>query len=283
MSRPPLVEVPRTIVVTGASDGIGAAAARKLADLGHRVIVVGRNPAKTRFVATAIGAPHFTADFSSLDEVRDLAASLAEIAPRIDVLANNAGGVFGPERTVTDDGNELTLQVNHLAPFLLTELLADNLAAGLGYVVGTASIAAKLYGDLDVNDLDNADGPWDPMKAYGDSKMMNIIHARELSRRHADRGIYGASFHPGVIASNFGAGAGPLLEFLYTNPVTRMALGSTDKGAARLVRLATGTVGTDFVPGGYYLGKKRGPDYPGSRDQEIARRLWEESARRVGL
>lgn len=115
---------PKTVVITGASDGIGAAAARSIAEQGDRVIVVGRSPEKTSAVAHEIGAEYFTADFARLDDVRALAASLLATAPQIDVLANNAGGIFG-DRTPTIDGHEKTFQVNHLAPFLLTHLLGD--------------------------------------------------------------------------------------------------------------------------------------------------------------
>jgi NAD(P)-dependent dehydrogenase (short-subunit alcohol dehydrogenase family) len=109
--------VSKTIVITGASDGIGAAGARLLHGDGHRVVVVGRSPEKTKAVADELGVEGFVADFARLDEVRRLAAELDVACPTIDVLANNAGGIFG-DRTKTADGFELTFQVNHLAPFL---------------------------------------------------------------------------------------------------------------------------------------------------------------------
>nr|MDT0667841.1 SDR family NAD(P)-dependent oxidoreductase [Micromonospora sp. DSM 115978] len=123
----------RTVVVTGASDGIGAAAARRLAQSGETVVLVGRAPAKTAAVAAEIGADHFVADFAELAQVRRLATELLDRCPRIDVLANNAGGIMG-DRALTADGHELTFQVNHLAPFLLTVLLMDRL------VESTASV-----------------------------------------------------------------------------------------------------------------------------------------------
>ncbi|MET0422262.1 MAG: SDR family NAD(P)-dependent oxidoreductase, partial [Actinoplanes sp.] len=124
----------KTIVITGASDGIGAAAARQLHADGHRVVVVGRSAQKTEAVARGLGADHFIADFTRLEEVRKLAASLDAAYPRIDVLANNAGGVFG-ERAKTPDGFEKTFQINHLAPYLLTTLLSDKLLASRATVI----------------------------------------------------------------------------------------------------------------------------------------------------
>ena len=134
----------RTIVITGGSDGIGAASARQLHEAGEQVVLVGRNPEKTARVARELGAPSFVADYSELSQVRDLAASLLEQYPRIDVLANNAGGIFG-ERKVTGDGNELTFQVNHLGGFLLTNLLLERLIESEGSVIQTSSLAARRF------------------------------------------------------------------------------------------------------------------------------------------
>lgn len=146
------------------------------------VVLVGRSPEKTRAVAAELGVEHHVADFARLDDVRALAADLASLE-RIDVLANNAGGIFG-DRTLTADGFEKTLQVNHLAPFLLTALLLDTLLASGAAVVNTSSVAAKAYGRLDLADLDNA-AAYTPEKAYGDSKLANVVHARALHARFA--------------------------------------------------------------------------------------------------
>ncbi|GHH00833.1 SDR family NAD(P)-dependent oxidoreductase [Comamonas sp. JC664] len=137
----------QTIVITGASDGIGAAAARELCAQGHKVVVVGRSPAKTREVATALGADFFVADFARFSEVRELADALRTAYPRIDVLANNAGGVFS-QRALTEDGHELTFQVNHLSPFLLTLSLLDTLTASKARVVQTSSLGARVSGHI---------------------------------------------------------------------------------------------------------------------------------------
>ncbi|HEY0240804.1 MAG TPA: SDR family NAD(P)-dependent oxidoreductase, partial [Friedmanniella sp.] len=183
----------QTIVITGASDGIGAAAARKLSAEGHEVVLVGRSPDKTAAVANELGAPYLVADFSDLAEVRTLADRLATTYPRIDVLANNAGGIMG-HRQLTVDGFELTFQVNHLAPFLLTNLLLPVLTTSRAKVIQTASIAARMFGHLDLDDLGLEQG-YSPDRAYGNGKLENILFTRELDRRFADQGIAAAAFH----------------------------------------------------------------------------------------
>ena len=153
----------RTIVVTGASSGIGAVAAGTLAAGGDEVAVVGRNPERTRAVAERLGATPFLADFERLDDVRALAEALLDRYETIDVLANNAGGLYH-ERELTLDGHERTIQANHLAPFLLTALLRPRLVetAATGRdvrVVSTASMANR-FGNLRVDDLDWERRPW---------------------------------------------------------------------------------------------------------------------------
>jgi NAD(P)-dependent dehydrogenase (short-subunit alcohol dehydrogenase family) len=273
-----LPENSRTIVITGASDGIGAAAARLLHRRGHRVVVVGRSARKTEAVARGIGADHFVADFTRLDEVRTLAAELDAAYPRIDVLANNAGGIFGdPAKTV--DGFEKTFQINHLAPFLLTRLLTGKLIASGATVVQTASVGARLAGPLDLDDLDH-DRKFDPLVAYNATKLENILFTRELHRRYGDQGIAAAAFYPGIVATNFGTETEKrLIRFIATNPVTRAVLGSRpEQGADQLVWLADGRPGVDWRSGEYY--EKRRPAKklnPQALDADLARRFWERS------
>jgi len=275
--------VPKTIVITGASDGIGASAARTLHELGHEVVVVGRSPEKTRRVADALGVTSHAADFSRLDDVRELAEALRREHPRIDVLANNAGGVFG-EQVRTVDGHETTFQVNHLAGFLLTDLLLDVLIESRATVVQTSSIAARLFGDVDLDDLDN-DRRWSANKAYGDSKLENQLFTRELQLRHGGDGITAASFHPGIISSGFATGArsGPL-GLLYRNPVAARALGTPATGARQLVRIATEPSGGWWQPGEHHERQRVASWslHPRSRDGALAGALWERSAELVG-
>jgi NAD(P)-dependent dehydrogenase (short-subunit alcohol dehydrogenase family) len=171
---------PRTIVITGASDGIGAAAARTLAKAGEQVVVVGRSAEKTRVLAKELDADYFVSDFAELAQVRTLAAQLRENYSRIDVLANNAGGIMGGRR-LTVDGNESTFQVNHLAPFLLTAALLDVLTASSAKVINTSS-GANGFGRLDLQDL-NAEHNYSTNRAYGTAKLANILFTSELYRR----------------------------------------------------------------------------------------------------
>lgn len=270
---------PRTVVITGASDGIGAAAARRLHADGHRVVVVGRSPEKTRAVADELGVQSHVADFARLDDVRALAADLAALG-HIDVLANNAGGIFG-ERSVTVDGFEKTLQVNHLAPFLLTTLLLDMLLASGAIVVNTSSAAAKAFGRLDLADLGN-EAAYTPRKAYGDSKLANVLHARELHARFAGRGLAAVAFHPGGVATNFAADSTSRMRWVYHTPLRRVLL-SSEKGADTLIWLAEGEAGTDWRSGEFYEKRKVVPTNPQAYDDTLARELWERSAEMVGV
>jgi NAD(P)-dependent dehydrogenase (short-subunit alcohol dehydrogenase family) len=267
----------KTIVITGSSDGIGAAAARRLHHDGHQVVIVGRSAGKTQAVASEIGADHFLADFTRLDEVRKLAAELDAAYPRIDVLVNNAGGVFG-DRTKTADGFEMTFQINYLAAFLLTRLLLGKLTASAAAVIQTASIGARLAGRLDVNDLDH-DRNFSPVRVYNTAKLEDILFTRELHRRYHAQGISAAAFYPGNVASSFGTKSdSKLMKFITTNPLTRQALLTTpENGAGQLVWLAEGQPGADWESGTYYQKRKPGRMNPQMLDASLARNLWERS------
>ena len=270
----------RTIIITGASDGIGAAAAKALTNRGDTLVLVGRSPQKTESVAKALGAAFHVADFSELDQVRELAVTLAATCPRIDVLANNAGGIMGA-RELTVDGFEKTLQVNHLAPFLLTNLLMPQLIESRATVIGTASVANTMYAKIDIDDLQNA-RKYSPNKAYGDAKLANILFARELDFRFRSQGIAAASFHPGVIATNFAAESSSPLRIVYRSVLNRF-LGSAETGADTLVWLATSTPRVDWPLGEYF--SKRHVTKANAQAYEVglANRLWEESAKLVGI
>ncbi len=270
----------KTIVITGASDGIGAAAARALAARGHEVVVVGRDPQKARAVADEIGAEHHVADFARLDEVRSLAEALLALHPRIDVLANNAGGVFGT-RQLTVDGHERTFQVNHLAPFLLTGLLLGRLVESSASVIATSSLASR-PATLNLDDPDLERG-FESFRAYGQSKLANILVTRELHRRYHADGVSSAAFHPGVVASNFGATSDVLWGRFYGTRLARRIFTPVERGADQLVWLADGTAGRDWVSGQYWVRRHPGRTSPLADDPELARRLWEVSGEMVGL
>ncbi|BCW53734.1 MULTISPECIES: SDR family NAD(P)-dependent oxidoreductase [unclassified Arthrobacter] len=264
---------PRTIVITGASDGIGAAAARTLAKAGEQVVVVGRSAEKTRALAEEIGADFYLADFADLSQVRTLATELEEKYPRIDVLANNAGGMMG-KRTLTVDGNELTFQVNHLAPFLLTTLLMDTLAASNAKIINTAS-AANYSGKMDLFDL-KAEQGYRTYRAYGTGKLANILFTSELHRRFHDRGITTAAFHPGVVRTNFAADSTSPFRHAYKTLLNRFML-SPDQGADTMLWLINGTPGTDWISGAYYAKRALAKANPQAYDAELARGLWDKS------
>lgn len=270
----------RTVVITGGSDGIGAAAARSLAAKGWRVVVVGRNAEKTAAVAGTIGAESFVADFSRLDEVRELAAALASQVGPIDVLANNAGGIFG-DRTRTVDGNELTLQVNHLAPFLLTNLLLQQVSVGA--VVNTASIAARLMGRIDLDDLNN-DARFSANKAYGDAKLANILFTKGLHRGFAGRPVASVAFHPGVVGTNFSSDSTSLMRLLYRTPLAKLFTISAAKGGETLEWFIAGQPGVTWQAGEYYDERHHATNVnPQIFDEDLIEGLWKRSAELVGL
>lgn len=272
----------KTIVLTGASDGIGAAAARKLKADGHQVVVIGRSPQKTEKVANEIKAPFFTADFADLSEVGNLAMSLIAEFPRIDVLANNAGGIFGTaDRTV--DGFEKTFQVNHLAPFLLTHLLHEKLVSSKATVINTASLAARLWGNINLQDLNN-DADFKPRKAYGDAKLANILFTHELQRRFGDHGISAVAFHPGTVTTNFASDSTSWIRFAYHTPLKRLpGFVTPEKGARQLVWLAGSEAKVDWQPGEYYEKGKIGKTSRQASDATLAQEFWEISAAMLGL
>ena len=267
--------MPRTIVITGASSGVGLAAAQQLAARGEQVVVIGRDPrrlgaamAAVRAAATGPEPAEFRADFTALAEVRELAAALLEAYPEIDVLANNAGGMV-ESYVRTADGFEATLQSNHLAPFLLTHLLRGALRGGR--VVNTASRAHQ-HARLDPEDFTGSAGSYSSWRAYGAGKAANVLFAAEAARRWPE--ITSVSFHPGVVRSNFGVGTATRLFYRYAPFLT-----TPERAGELLTWLCTAEV----QDGAYYVGRKvTGPTKPAD-DPALAARLWETSAAAVGV
>lgn len=266
----------KTIVITGASDGVGAAAAGKLARDGHHVVVVGRSPEKTAAVAEQTGGEFLLADFAVLNDVRNLASELLQRYPRIDVLANNAGAIFGKERQVTGDGHEMTFQVNYLAPFLLTRLLTDRLLESKGTVINTSSVANRLFASVDLDDLEEEKN-YKPRKAYGNTKLEQILFTQEFDRRYRSHGATSTAFHPGNIASGFSSTKGSAMHALYATPLRRLFLTSPEKGARTLVFLAEGTPGEDYPTGKYYERCKVARPNRQAADGALALGLWNRS------
>ncbi|WP_026791956.1 SDR family NAD(P)-dependent oxidoreductase [Pleomorphomonas oryzae] len=265
----------QTIVITGASDGIGAAAARQLKEKGHHVVLVGRSKAKTEALAKELKAPFYLADYAKLGDVRRLAEELSAYE-QIDVLANNAGVIMGP-RQITEDGFEATFQVNHLAGFLLTKLLMDKLISSRAKVIQTSSMAANVWGrTFDVKDLNNEHG-YSPTAAYGRSKLENILFTRELDRRHRADGISAVAFHPGFVRSNFAEDTTFFMRWFYHSPLRFLGTISPETSARRLVSLIEGTPGRDWKQGEVYSKSK--PMKVAFKDANgtVAKELWERS------
>jgi NAD(P)-dependent dehydrogenase (short-subunit alcohol dehydrogenase family) len=271
----------RTIVITGASDGIGAAAARRLARSGDTVVVVGRSEPKTTAVADDLAAEALVADFADLSQVRALAKSLLERYPRIDVLANNAGGMtMGRETTV--DGLEKTFQVNYLAPFLLTTVLLDRLVESAATVINTTSSSHKLLlRRVSVEDLQNT-GRYRPSAAYARSKLAVVAFTTELHRRHHRDGIWTAAFHPGYINSNFGHASGSrMLAFMEKHTPMPHFIPPAEQGCEQLVWLASGTRDGQWQSGQYYSRHKLAKANRQAYDPVFAADLWDRSVAMV--
>lgn len=265
----------RTIVITGASDGIGAAAARIQAGFGDQLVLVGRSPEKTKAIAAELGADYFLADFTDLSQVKTLAVALAQKYPRIDVLANNAGGVMGP-RELTVDGHEKTFQVNHLAPFLLTTALMDTLVASRATVINTSSAAHRLMAKFNIDDLD-AEKRYSANAAYGNAKLANILFTKELQRRYGSLGINAAAFHPGIVGSNFASEAAGFIKFAY-GLMSQSFMISPVQGADTLIWLANSKPGVDWTAGEYYAKRKVTRVTKTAADPTLAVQLWDRSA-----
>jgi NAD(P)-dependent dehydrogenase (short-subunit alcohol dehydrogenase family) len=279
-----LAEPVRTAIVTGASAGIGLYTALGLAERGMRVIMVGRDRSRTeaaqRLVASHTKtAPEIAlADFASLAAVRALAETLLARCDRIDVLVNNAG-LISPHRASSADGIELTVAVNHLAPFLLTNLLLDRLGASAPARIVTVASTAHRGASLDPATMADPPG-WTPLSAYGRSKLCNILFTRALARRLGGSGVVAACLHPGVIATDIGNRAGGLAALGWR--IAKPFLKSARQGAATSLFLATVPDPAPFA-GAYVVGTAIAETDPAACDDRLGERLWTESARLVGL
>ena len=269
---------PRVALVTGSTDGIGRAPARALAAAGLKVVIHGRSKVRVdaalaQLVEELPGADleGVSFDLGSQRAVRAGAAQLLERLPALHVLINNAG-IFAGERTVTEDGVELTFAVNHLAPFLLTELLAPRLVASAtsapSRVINVASIA-HTRGRIHLDDLTLA-AAWTGYAAYAQSKLANVMHALALAERHPPDQLVAYSLHPGVISTKLlRQGFGPV------------AGAAVEAGARTSIRLAGGEA-VDDPSGTYFSDGVATPPAAAARDPKSRAALWEASARLVG-
>jgi NAD(P)-dependent dehydrogenase (short-subunit alcohol dehydrogenase family) len=270
-------------VVTGATSGIGKAAATALARLGATVVLVGRDRGRTEAAAAEIAPVSASppraevADLASLEQVRGLAGRLDGLE-RIDVLINNAGLVLG-ERRITPDGLEHVFALNHLAPFLLTSLLLPKLTASAPARVVTVTSDAHSAARLDLNDP-NLEHGWDSWRSYANSKLANILFTRELARRLDGTGVTANCAHPGVVRTGFGRESRPLLKLGIT--IARPFMLSPERGADTIVYLAS-SPDVAGQTGGYYVKRQRREPSVAARDDAAARELWELSEKLTGL
>ncbi|EUA12703.1 short chain dehydrogenase family protein [Mycobacterium kansasii 732] len=265
----------KTIVITGASDGIGAAAARRLSRNGEHVVVVGRSEAKTTAVAAELGADYFVADFADLSQVRVLADKIRSEYSRIDVLANNAGGMSRTTQ-LTADGYEKTYQVNYLAPFLLTTQVLTVLLDSRATVINTTSSSQKMLPRVTISTLENT-AQHRPSVAYALTKLAIVLFTKELHRRYHGSGLSAATFHPGYVNSNFGDASGSrVLTFMKHHvPVSARFTATPEQGAEQLVWLASGRPGVDWTSGEYYSRHKIAKANRAAYDPLLAGELWE--------
>jgi NAD(P)-dependent dehydrogenase (short-subunit alcohol dehydrogenase family) len=276
----------RVCVITGATSGIGRAAASELAALGARVVIVARDPVRGAAVRDEISRENGNhevalevADLKSQRQIRDLAQRLLATLPEIHVLVNNAGLALA-ERRLTEDGLEETFAVNHLAPFLLTSLLLDRLRGSSPARVVTVASAAHRGAVIPFDDL-NGERGFSGWLAYGWTKLANILFTAELARRLDGSGVTATCLHPGVVATGFGR-EGPLLIREFQRWVGRLLLLDPQRGADTLVWLATSPE-VEGASGGYYAKRRLATPSQAARDAAAARRLWQESERLTGL
>ena len=274
----------RVAVVTGASSGIGLHTALGFVRAGMRVVMAGRDKARTeaahRLVTERSGSDRVEialADFSRLAEVRRLAAEILAEHDRLDVLVNNVG-LFAPHYRLSADGFELTFAVNHLAPFLLTNLLLERLRASTPARIVTVASEAHRRNRIDIGDLTRPPD-WTMMRAYGRSKLCNILFTRELASRLDPDEVVATCLHPGMVATGIGQRGG-LAELGWR--LAKPFMLSPEKGAETPIFLATVPDPKPFH-GGYVIRKALAQPDPAALDSRIAGRLWDESARLVGL
>jgi len=275
----------KIVLITGATGGIGKATAIGLATMGARVGITGRDLIRAEQAAadirTVSGNPAvdvFAADMSSQAEVRRLAAAVLDAYPLLDVLVNNVGG-FWAHRHPTADGLEHTFALNHLAPFLLTNLLLDRLKASAQARVVTVSSGAQAAGRIDFDDLQGARS-YSGQRAYSQSKLANILFTSELARRLQGTGVTANSVHPGVVRTNFGSEdqAG---FFRIISPLVRPFLKTPTKGALTPIYLAS-SPGVDGVTGEFFANRKPKTANKAA-DLDVTARLWRVSTELVGL
>ncbi len=277
----------KTVVITGATSGLGSVASARLAQLGARLVLVARNREKAEAMARQLRDRHpgleaeiLLADLSSLAEVRKLAAALPKAAPRIDVLVNNAGAIF-TRRQTTADGLERSFALNHMAYFLLTALLLDRLKAGAPARIVNVASEAHRNASLDFGDLQTGKN-YSGWLAYRRSKLANILFTRELARRILEgSGVTANCLHPGFVATSFGDNNGGPFRFALGLAKRFMAI-SPRQGGETLVYAASAPE-IAGVSGVYFDQNRPRETSAAAQDGEAARHLWQVSERLAAL
>lgn len=276
----------KTVVITGATSGIGEIAAIELAKRGARIVFVARNTLRadtmlTRFSMANSKVKHAAhpADLSRLSEMKRVAGEIATAEPKIDVLVNNAGALFGTRET-TADGLEMTFATNHMAYFVVTNLLLDRLKATPGArIVSTASDAHK-SDKLNLDDL-QSEKSYSAFRVYGTSKLCNILFTRELARRLAGSGVTANCLHPGFVATQFGNNNDGLMGFVI-GIAKKVAAITPEDGAKTIVHLASAPE-VAGQSGGYYVKCALATPTAAAQNDADAKRLWEISAKIAGV
>jgi NAD(P)-dependent dehydrogenase (short-subunit alcohol dehydrogenase family) len=280
----------KTVVVTGGNSGMGFETAAALASIGARVLITVRNADKGRAAVASItqrlqgeGKVQLVVfDLADLASVRRGAAEILEQTPRLDVLVNNAGLVL-TERAETVDGYEATFAINHLGPFLLTNLLLDRMTESapsrIVNVASTAHSAARK--GIPFDDLQSTHG-YRGMRVYGQSKLANILFTLELSRRFGDKGITANSLHPGTVRTGYGGDGDARGLLAFGIKIASPFFLSPAKGARTSVYLASSPE-VDGVSGQYFVKCKPRRPRRWAQDPEAARQLWQVSEDLVGL
>ena len=271
----------KTVLITGGTGGIGRATAVGLAGMGARVAITGRDLARTKAaaaeIAAATGNPAvdaYAADLSVQTQVCGLAAEILQAYPRVDVLINNVGG-FWAHRHVTADGLEHTFALNHLAPFLLTNLLLERLVASAPARIVTVSSGAQSMGKIDFDDLQGQRN-YSGQRAYNQSKLANVMFSYELARRLEGTGVTATVLHPGVVRTGFGA-EDPSPFWKVFIPLTRPFMKTPADGAQTPIYLAS-SPNVEGVTGTYFADRKPKATNKVSYDTTAAARLWQVSA-----
>jgi NAD(P)-dependent dehydrogenase (short-subunit alcohol dehydrogenase family) len=278
--------VGKVCLVTGATAGIGKVTAIALAAQGAEVIVAGRNQRRAEETVTQIRAEtgnddvrYLLADFSDLDQVRHLARKLKEQYSRLDVLVNNAGSFFNTRRD-TPYGVEMTFLVNHLAPFLLTNLLLDQLLDSTPSRILIVSSNGHKMATMDFDDLGFKQG-YAGMKAYGRSKLANVLFTYELARRLDGSQVTANALHPGHVATDMWKTNFPVI-----GPALKWVMGffadTPEQGADNSIYLAS-SPDVEGITGKYFIKREPAQSSPISYDEEIAERLWDICESLTGL